>query len=1205
MGEVYEAFDRDRGVVVAVKTLPRASAEAVYRFKREFRALADMEHPNLISLGELIEDSGQLFFTMDYIDGIDFLSYVRGQDDEPEDSAEVGSENPTMKAIALYDEARLRLAACQLAQAITALHQAGMVHRDIKPSNILMTRDHRLVLLDFGLVADVEQDEHASTQNAVGTVAYMAPEQALSGVVGPAADWYSFGVVMYEALTGTLPYSGRTPIDLLMKKQQYEPPPPRARNPGVARDLDGLCADLLVRDPTERPSATKVLDRLGVADSDGSVSTISGPSRFTQTVPFVGRTDELRRLRAGFEDSRKGPVVTVINGASGLGKSELARRFAATVQEENRDAVVLAGRCYERESMAYKAFDAIADALSRYMRRLPKTDAAQLLPMRAGLLSRLFPVLQRVEVVSRAPLVESPPDPQEFRRRAFEAFCELLARLSQRHPLILIIDDLQWTDLDSVALLQELFSLEESRMLLIATRRPVANPELERALAVVDELAGDNIIELEPLSEAAAMELAGLLLPGKDQADLGPIAKEAGGHPLFLHELARYREDAADTPATLDEMLWRRIAGLGRERRVLDILSAAGGPISHEVAAGAAEMELATYMKAVSTLRIAYLARSEGARQTDNVAVYHDRVREVVLAHLDDETRHRGHERLAIALESSGAAMSNPHALVRHAEAAGDLARAARYAEAAAEHAVAAMAFDRGAEFLRTALRLGQHSDGKTRELRESIAECLVNAGRGAEAAELFLSLVEEAEPVHRRELQRRAVEQLLSSGHISKAMETLDSLLAEMGIAMPSSARRALLGIVWNKLRLRIRGVRFRGKHEREVAGDELARLDVLRVVGEYVGMVDNIRGAYFQSGAVVQALRLGERNRLCEALTLQAVYVAREGGRGLIRGQELIDEARTIAPDQPALMAYVTMAEGLVAYFAGRFRGSEKLLREADEAFENLPGVYYKVNNARAFRLFALQHAGMFRERRRCFYDYLRDAQRRGDLYVETSMTRNCHAVWLMEDDPDEMLRRLAGSRWPAPEDSFHLQHWYELEAVVDCGLYQGSLAALVDQVSDSFDRLRRSLLLRVQTVRCLATWLWGRFCLARSAEPDGGERALLEAARSARRLERERMGFANVWAGLLRAGIASHRDPDNAPGILRATVAEADDHGMAVVAAVARRRRGELIGGEEGAALVAEADTWMTGEAIVNPERMTEVFAPGFALRRRFHA
>src|SRR5207247_1187890 len=119
------------------------------------------------------------------------------------------------------------------------LHTAGVVHRDIKPSNVLVDASGRVVLLDFGL-AQTAARQGDSDVRVVGTADYMAPEQASGRKVGPEADWYSIGCILYEALTGGVPFSG-APLDVLLQKQGAEPLPPRSVAPGTPPDLDALC----------------------------------------------------------------------------------------------------------------------------------------------------------------------------------------------------------------------------------------------------------------------------------------------------------------------------------------------------------------------------------------------------------------------------------------------------------------------------------------------------------------------------------------------------------------------------------------------------------------------------------------------------------------------------------------------------------------------------------------------------------------------------------------------------------------------------------------------------------------------------------------------------------------------------------------------------------------------------------------------------
>jgi serine/threonine protein kinase len=254
--------------------------------------------------------------------------------------------DPAASLPPLFDDTRLRSALRQLAEALYALHAAGLVHRDIKSSNVRVTTEGRVVLLDFGLVIGTGTDT-AWTQQIAGTPACMAPEQASSAAVGPEADWYGLGVLLFEALTGRLPFDG-SPLEVLARKQKEQAPAPTKLDPRVPRDLDELCVALLSVDPAARPKGADVLRALGLASVASSVT-----GTHTQTNVFVGRGAELHALMAAFRDSRRGqPVTVMVGGESGVGKSALVRRFAQRLTLEVPDAVVLAGRCLLRRRPA-------------------------------------------------------------------------------------------------------------------------------------------------------------------------------------------------------------------------------------------------------------------------------------------------------------------------------------------------------------------------------------------------------------------------------------------------------------------------------------------------------------------------------------------------------------------------------------------------------------------------------------------------------------------------------------------------------------------------------------------------------------------------------------------------------------------------------------------------------------------------------------
>src|SRR5580698_10025820 len=342
MGAVYEAFDRDRRQRVALKTLLRFSPAALYRFKQEFRTLADVHHPNLVRLHELVVTEGAAaFFVMELVGGSDFQAYVQRVVDEPPSpspapalppratvkprSGAATSGHPALKP-SPADFDKLRRGLRQLVEGVQALHSAGKLHRDIKPSNILVTPEGRVVILDFGVATELRGhagEAPTGSGEVVGTARYMAPEQVDENAPIPASDWYSVGVILYEALVGQTPFVGST-IDVLSMKSAVDPLAPSECVEGVPPDLDALCVALLRRDPEARPQGADILRRLGATRTSAPPSAlVADPSE----AAFVGREPQLQALRAAYAASRAASVTVRVGGASGMGKSTLVHYF--------------------------------------------------------------------------------------------------------------------------------------------------------------------------------------------------------------------------------------------------------------------------------------------------------------------------------------------------------------------------------------------------------------------------------------------------------------------------------------------------------------------------------------------------------------------------------------------------------------------------------------------------------------------------------------------------------------------------------------------------------------------------------------------------------------------------------------------------------------------------------------------------------------
>ena len=179
-----------------------------------------------------------------------------------------------------------------------ALHEAGKLHRDIKPSNVMVTAAGRVVLMDFGLVTDVSpmSISFEPVRAIVGTIAYISPEQAAGRPATEASDWYSVGVMIYNVLTGQLPFDG-SPTTVLQRKQMEDPAPPSALCSDIPQDLNELCVALLARDPARRPRGQDILEQLG---QDRTEPSHGRRSRATRTAMLVGRESHREDFEAAY-----------------------------------------------------------------------------------------------------------------------------------------------------------------------------------------------------------------------------------------------------------------------------------------------------------------------------------------------------------------------------------------------------------------------------------------------------------------------------------------------------------------------------------------------------------------------------------------------------------------------------------------------------------------------------------------------------------------------------------------------------------------------------------------------------------------------------------------------------------------------------------------------------------------------------------------
>ncbi len=1235
MGIVYEVFDRQRQERVALKTLAHVDASSLYRFKQEFRTLADVLHPNLVHLHEFVaDDRDAVFFTMELVEGTDFLGYVHKagtprvllrtavvdvesgvhqarRASEPA-GAGLGPEGATLEP-SPADFEKLRGALVQLVEGVRALHAVGKLHRDLKPPNVRVTREGRAVILDFGVATELRRrvDGNGGEEEIVGTVTYMAPEQASGETPVAASDWYAVGAMLYEALVGRPPFSGSA-LEVLTLKYTVTPTPPSACVSGVPADLNDLCMALLTPEPEQRPTAVEILRRLGATPSDRAPAPqIADRPEATR---LVGREAQLLALKEALDATRDGRSIAVrISGLAGLGKSAVAHHFVDEL-EKSDEVLVLRGRAYQRESMPYKAVDSVVDALSRHlMDAQARTGSAVALPGEIWALSHVFPVLRRVQSIEDAPQA-SVGDPQVIRQLAFGALRELFATLTKRQRVVVLIDDVQWGDTDSAALLVELMRPPEAPGLLLVTTHRTEEADASAFLADLrarwPEDAEVRELTVGPLEPADAQRLALALLGSEDASarqTAEGIAKESGGSPFLLEELARSASgyhrvalaDSAEARAafTLDHILGERVERLPDDaRRLLEVIAIGGRPLPVSSVGSAANIEESA-TQLVAFLRARRFVRAGLREGREVVEVSHDRIRDTIVAHLSEETARGYHARLASVLEATPD--SDPEAIASHLLGAGDKERAAHYAERAAEQAVAKLAFAQAARLFQLTCDTISPTSPDARRLHRRVAEACEWAGHAEKAARAYLAAAAMASTVERVELEGLAATQLIAAGLIDESVALSRRVLAAVGRKLPDSV---LVTIFWVFVYRIVYSflIETKLRERKDLRPEEKIRLDALYAFGRGLGVVDPIAAMYVKARNLIDALRAGSRAHVVRAAAAEASGMSARGGRESRRERMLFEMSRTLSKESGDVAGYMLYQStyGVCRYLRGHWRSSVEIL---DEAAAKLAAVRRWQANANVFSVFSLVYMGDLREVKTRTAHLIADAERRGDLYTLVNL-RASHplAARLAADDLAGARRHLheAIAQWSKTE--FLVQHWQAMLWEAEADLYAGEGAKAWECLERDAQPLDKSHLLGLQLMRVLTDYVRGRSALASLAGLSASARSsrLGRARRAQRLLEREvGITWAAPLAAILAAGLAKDRgDMAGAARSLRRADELANACDMSLHAAAARHQLGLLLGGAKGTEMVHEAEESMKSRGVRVPERYAQMLVPG---------
>jgi hypothetical protein len=1195
---VYAVYDKSRNTTVAAKVLRDFSPAALVRFKREFRALSGISHPNLVTLHELHAVDKTWFFTMELLRGESFRTYLRPTAVDPHAATFDLNADPTVPrqvetrrgavipvdlvACAPSDLFRLRSAFGQLAKGIHALHRGGKLHRDLKPSNALVEKDGRVVILDFGLVTDLGGDDRSD--NIAGTPLYVSPEQMLGQDPGPSSDWYSLGVMLYEALTGIPPFQG-TMAQILWAKQSQDGPDPGDAADGLPPDLCALSQSLMRQDPAHRPQSSEIFRVLGV---EGDVHPIDNAG-------FVGRAEELAALEEAYLHSQQQFTALTVSGTSGVGKSTLVTRFVAGVAPT---PLVLSGQCYERESVPYKALDSLLDHLTLHLRALSDAQVQRLTPDGIAALCQLFPALLRVEAFSKAATSQKPiQEVAAHLENASIALRDLLYGLSKTRPVIVCIEDTQWGDADSAKFLDLVFRTQAPPpVLLIATYSADGAesqvPKQIRALCTQPKWE----IRLSGLNQSEAQHLLSLLGEGLPPELITRMAEESHGHPEFLAEMSRLaRQTALPSRLSLSEVIGLQVQALPAQQHLLiDLVCIAGQPVPRKtLRAALASVDAEVTFTAMAALRLIRTCAN------DRIEPYHNRIREAVLTQLSEKVLANRHRLLTQALIASEEL--DPERLLFHSLGAGQKHEAAKYALEAAHSALHGMAFSHATTLYETTLTLDVLTPEEVQSTRFHLAVALSNAGRCVEASEMFLQCAADAPSAEEAlDLRRKAAQLYLSTGHLEAGLKLSQSLMKEQGLSIPNSHSWLLIYEWIRGLTQWYRGYHFTLRPESELSRAMLIRLDTLSDLATGLSITDSVRGSFFQHQSLRIAIEVGEPRRLAQALALECAYRGVSGDPDNPSVATLTEAAQWIVEQNPhpESVAHLALARGVNLTCQGSYLAALPVLSEAELAFTQCRDVNWSINAVRMFSIDCLRGAGQLPELRnrveRLGAMRALSENRLLDICLAIGRTLPLLAADRPGDARDTIDRAIEG--WP--KKRFYLQHYWHASAACEISLYQGEPEEALRTADASWRRMRAAHMNMVQIANFTMRKLIVSSALAIARKRTGLTRMLhlLRARWHMAFLSRSPLSIRAATLACLRAQLATVQgDPEAQREHLEIAHQAYLALQFPLHTAICLRRLGRCIGGSEGTAMVKEADQTLKQQGVVDTQKICRLLFP----------
>ncbi len=670
MGIVYRAHDETLKREVAVKLMSETTlgTEGRARLLREAQLTANLNHPNIVTVHDAGEYEENPYIVMELIEGKTLA-------EEKPDSLEGIIE--TFKSIC---------------QALEHAHSKDIIHRDLKPENVIIDQQGTVKLMDFGLARTVAS--RLTTEGTLlGTVFYMAPEQAMGDEMDHRVDLYALGVMLYEFVTGELPFEDTNPVAIVSQHLNAPVVPPRARREDLPPALNDLILNLLEKDPDNRPPSATNLFQLfqepSLLDTDAVPEReLSGLDRIVRG-RMVGRRKEFEEAQVLWQKAVAGEgELLLISGEPGIGKTRLTREIIT--HTEVTGGRVLVGAAYAEGGSPYSAFRQILRIA------LHKTDIKGMdIPEHAlADLISLVPDLRDSYPDLRIKDQESLSDPDHL----FDDFTVFFNLLSNQRPLMLVLEDMHWADSGTLSLMRHLARQTRGQpLMIVATYREVeldeARPFHETLLDLNREQIGKRL-KLSRLDREQTRNMLAAMFASDEITPefLEGIYRETEGNPFFIEEVCKalvesgkvfFKDGKWDRPS-IEEMgipqgvrvaIQSRLGKLSKEtQNVLEIAALIGREFSFSVLAQASDLD---ELPLVDALEDAIHAQLIEEGEDEAFIFGHALIPTSIVESLRTLKRRLLHEKVGEAIESLHP--DNIQALAHHYLEAGKPKKAVEY----------------------------------------------------------------------------------------------------------------------------------------------------------------------------------------------------------------------------------------------------------------------------------------------------------------------------------------------------------------------------------------------------------------------------------------------------------------------------------------------------------------------------------------------